>query len=77
MRIDELREGDCLSLVLYKEQAAVGICRLLLSPGGTRVEELFIHKDWRGRGYGSYLLKQALHATGGFGPHPNRGGRVR
>ena len=67
MRIDELREGDRLSLVLYKEQAAVGVCRLLLSPGGTRVEELFIHKDWRGRGYGSYLLKQALHATGGFG----------
>ena len=45
MRIDELREGDCLSLVLYKEQAAVDICRLLLAPGGTRVEELFIHKD--------------------------------
>ena len=67
MRIDELREGDCLSLVLYKERMAVGCCRLLLAPGRTRLEELFIHKDWRGRGYGSYLLRQALHATGGFG----------
>ena len=53
MHIDEQREGDCLSLVLYKEQAAVGVCRLLLDPGRTRLEELFIHKDWRGRGYGS------------------------
>ena len=67
MRIDERREGEHLTLTLYKEQQPVGRCRLLLAPGRTQLEEFFIHEDWRGKGYGSYLLKQALHATGGFG----------
>lgn len=67
MRIDQHREGDALTLILYKEQAPVGFCRLRLAPRETRLEELAIDEAWRGKGYGSYLLKQALHATGGFG----------
>lgn len=67
MRIDQHREGDRLSLTLYKEQAPVGVCRLLLAPGRVELQEFSIDDGWRGKGYGSYLLKQALHATGSFG----------
>lgn len=67
MRIDQHREGDRLSLTLYKEQAPVGVCRLLLAPGRVELQGFSIDDGWRGKGYGSYLLKQALHATGGFG----------
>ena len=66
MRIDEHREGEHLALTLYKEQQPVGLCRLRTAPGRVELEELSIDEDWRGKGYGSYLLKQALHATGGF-----------
>lgn len=66
MRIDEHREGERLSLTLYKEQQPVGLCRLRTAPGRVELEKLSIDEGWRGKGYGSYLLKQALHATGGF-----------
>ncbi|MCI6959917.1 MAG: GNAT family N-acetyltransferase [Oscillospiraceae bacterium] len=66
MRIDEHREGEHLALTLYKEQQPVGLCRLRVAPGRVELEELSIDEGWRGKGYGSYLLKQALHATGGF-----------
>ncbi|WP_394964514.1 bifunctional GNAT family N-acetyltransferase/class I SAM-dependent methyltransferase [Candidatus Allofournierella excrementigallinarum] len=66
MRIDGHREGERLALTLYKEQQPVGVCRLRLAPGRVELEEFFIDESWRGRGYGSFLLKQALHATGGF-----------
>ena len=59
MRIDQRREGDRLTLALYKEQAPVGLCRCRLAPGRVELEEFCIDEGWRGRGYGSYLLKQA------------------
>ena len=64
MRIDEHREGEHLALTLYKEQQQVGACRLRTAPGRVELEELSIDEGWRGTGYGSYLLKQALHAQG-------------
>ena len=68
MRVEQRRERETLALTLYKEQTPVGFCRLRLAPGRVEVAELSIDGGWRGKGYGSYLLKQALHATGGFAP---------
>ena len=67
MRIDEHREEGHLTLTLYKEQTPVGLCRLRLAPDRVELVEFSIDEGWRGKGYGSYLLKQTLHATGGFG----------
>ena len=47
MRIDEHREGERLSLTLYKEQQPVGLCRLRTAPGRVELEELSIDEGWR------------------------------
>lgn len=53
-------------LTLYKEKQPVGSCLLCPQAEGVRIERLEIDPAWRRRGYGSYLLRQALHRTGGF-----------
>ena len=53
-------------LTLYKEKQPVGRCLLCPQGEGIRIERLEIDPAWRRRGYGSYLLRQALHRTGGF-----------
>ena len=63
-----LQEANCplpacpQGLVLEKEGEVVGVCLL----GGTRVEMLAVASAWRRRGYGSFLLRRALHALGAF-----------
>lgn len=53
---------------LYKEKDAIGHCRI----EENEVREMFIQPQWRGKGYGSYLLKEALRATGGYDrQHPS------
>lgn len=49
-------------LVVEKEGEVVGVCLL----GSSRVEMLTIAPLWRRRGYGSFLLRKALHALGAF-----------
>ena len=51
-----------LRYTLYKEHSAIGQAFLA---GGT-LSTLEIVPQWRGRGYGSYLLKEILRANGGF-----------
>ena len=53
-------------LTLYKEKQPVGSCLLCPQAEGVRIERLEIDPAWRRRGYGSYLLRQALHRTGGL-----------
>lgn len=47
---------------LYKEKEAIGHCRMVENA----LSELFIQPQWRGKGYGSYLLKEVLRASGGY-----------
>ena len=47
---------------LYKEQEAIGQAEI----SGGQLTGLEVAADWRGRGYGSYLLKEVLRANGGF-----------
>ena len=68
MRVETLSTGDGLVFTLYKEAVAVGRCRCRVLPGRVELAGLSIDPRWRGKGYGSYLLKQVLHATGGFAP---------
>ena len=49
---------------LYKEQECIGRATLT----GTLLGELWVVPRWRGKGYGSYLLKELLRANGGFDP---------
>ena len=50
--------------ILYKEHTSIG--RGVLH--GELLSELTVSPDWRGRGYGSYLLKEILRRNGGFTP---------
>lgn len=60
MRID--RQGE--RFTLYKEEAAIGTA--VVQQGHFAV--FCIDPAWRGRGYGSYLLKEVLRALGGLDP---------
>lgn len=51
---------------LYKEKDCIGRCTLRKIPQGAVLEELTISPEWRRRGYGSYLLKEALRRCGGY-----------
>lgn len=53
--------------LLYKEKQLVGQCVCRAQEEGFSVEELTVCEEWRGKGYASFLLKQVLRATGGFG----------
>lgn len=53
--------------LLYKEKQLVGKCDCKPLGEGFVLEGLWVDEAWRGKGYGSFLLKQVLRATGGFG----------
>ncbi len=64
MRLEEQRDPQGTRYLLYKERSCIG--RALLREN--QLLSLEIHPDWRGRGYGSYLLKELLRRGGGFDP---------
>lgn len=67
MRVEtQKQQGFCL-FTLYKEQAPVGRCVCRCGEAGAELLEVWVEEQWRGRGYGSYLLKEVLRATGGYG----------
>lgn len=64
--MDISRQENCF--ILKKEGTPIARCTVL--PGSAGVEILAISVDpcWQRRGYGSYLFKEVLRATGGFAP---------
>ena len=56
------QEKGCYTL--YKENEAIGTAVV----DGTTILRLEIVPRWRGRGYGSYLLKELLRQNGGLDP---------
>ena len=51
---------------LYKEKDEIGRCALTPTPKGGTFGAFCILPQWRRKGYGSYLLKEALRALGGY-----------
>ena len=51
---------------LYKEKDEIGRCALAPTPKGGTFGAFCILPQWRRKGYGSYLLKEALRALGGY-----------
>ncbi|WP_418667899.1 GNAT family N-acetyltransferase [Allofournierella sp.] len=68
MRVEQRQENGLTRFVLYKEALVVGGCACRAEGGGTELLELSVLPEWRRKGYGSYLLKEVLRATGGYGP---------
>ncbi len=64
MRVECQAEAAGLRYVLYKEAEPIG--QALLADG--RLAGLEVTACWRGRGYGSYLVKELLRQNGGFDP---------
>ena len=56
------QEKGCYTL--YKENEAIGTAVV----DGTTILRLEVVLRWRGRGYGSYLLKELLRQNGGLDP---------
>ena len=56
------QEKGCYTL--YKENEAIGTADV----DGTTILRLEVVPRWRGRGYGSYLLKELLRQNGGLDP---------
>ncbi len=54
------------TFLLYKENQLVGRCVCAAEEEGTRIRALEIDPAWRQKGYGTFLLKQVLKATGGY-----------
>lgn len=52
--------------VLYKEKEPVGRCICAQEQNGWYIQELQVLPQWQGKGYGSFLVKQVLKATGGY-----------
>ena len=61
----EIRRRDD-NWILEKEGEEIGLAKLRITPEGGHIPLLLITPEWRGRGYGSYLLKTLLARTGGF-----------
>lgn len=59
-----IREGE--EFLLYKEKLLVGRCGCTRQNEGWRLGPLWVDPAWRRRGYGSFLLRQVLKATGGY-----------
>ena len=59
-----IREGE--EFLLYKEKLLVGRCGCAHQGEGWRLGPLWVDPAWRRRGYGSFLLRQVLKATGGY-----------
>lgn len=57
------QEKGCYTL--YKENEAIGTA---VVGRGTTILRLEVVPRWRGRGYGSYLLKELLRQNGGLDP---------
>lgn len=51
---------------LYKEKTQIGFCALTPSAKGAAITAFGIEPQWRRKGYGSYLLKEALRAYAGY-----------
>ena len=51
---------------LYKEKDEIGRCALTPTSKGGTFGAFCILPQWRRKGYGSYLLKEALRALGGY-----------
>lgn len=66
MKVVKEEEKNGFFFRLYKEKEEVGSCRARREGDTWALEELQIAPRWQGRGYGSYLLRQVLAATGGF-----------
>ena len=47
---------------LYKEKTQIGFCALTPAAKGAAITSFGIEPQWRRKGYGSYLLKEALRA---------------
>ena len=62
MNITQIPEG----FALYKEKDEIGRCALTPTPKGGTFGAFCILPQWRRKGYGSYLLKEALRALGGY-----------
>ena len=61
----ELRRTE-QGFALYKEKDCIGECTLSPAPKGAQLTALCILPRWRRKGYGSYLLKEALRAYAGY-----------
>ena len=59
-----IQEGE--QFLLYKEKLLVGRCGCVRQDDGWRLGPVWVDPDWRQRGYGSFLLRQVLKATGGY-----------
>ena len=62
MNITQIPEG----FALFKEKDEIGRCALTPTPKGGTFGAFCILPQWRRKGYGSYLLKEALRALGGY-----------
>ena len=62
MKIISIESG----FALYKEKDEIGRCALTPTPKGGTFGAFCILPQWRRKGYGSYLLKEALRALGGY-----------
>ena len=51
---------------LYKEKTQIGFCALTPAAKGAAITAFGIEPQWRRKGYGSYLLKEALRAYAGY-----------
>ena len=51
---------------LYKEKTQIGFCVLTPAAKGAAITSFGIEPQWRRKGYGSYLLKEALRAYAGY-----------
>ena len=62
MRVEQTSQG----FALYKEKSQIGWVHASASPQGGDFGCLWLDPAWRGRGYGSYLVKEVLRLWGGF-----------
>lgn len=54
--------------ILKKEGTPIAQCTILPSSAEVEITAISVDPCWQRRGYGSYLLKEVLRATGGFVP---------
>ena len=66
MKVVKEEEKNGFFFRLYKEKEEVGSCCARREGEAWALEGLQIDPRWQGKGYGSYLLRQVLGATGGF-----------
>lgn len=59
-----LRRDD--NWILEKDGQGIGMAKMQPTPTGGHISMLVIAPQWRRKGYGSYLMKQMLTATGGY-----------